>query len=528
MTLHPVQAVETKKALIADETTSLPKPIERIDGVAKDMLLQAEPDEAQNPLLGDGKEKSDMDLEAGRVCAKKAKKTYLLELDLPLLGKFKIAPFYTDDDDDDDNAAKREPLGVKENAAFAVGLAAISVFSGYFYKKPFVSSAIAGGAMDICKTWYVYTEKSPWLRNSARAIAAITLIGAIALQYQAGDKDKLPLLLQIANVLPGVYPAMGFLNAEIDKAKPEEKLIALSERCGLPIAKKTAEALFSTFMAAAGLSLTVVPERNLCATGGIFFKTNVRTLSDILGKAIISLQNPCLKAVVGGATAISSVAAYTLALVGSPLGLYSSIWGKLAATALIVPPSDVASRTVKASIKADLKEKKAAKKAGIPLPEEEQGWAKTGLSILLHIAPVLGASAAAGLMADPAAPNLTPAVDPTATPGMTGDPASPDSQNSGVVAALFGDVVSFSKVATKRFDEKKVLALSALGVGATAVTYGLVESGKWALPKIVYSSSLVFGSLAAAYAIYHLKRLVRPPDMPNITDLEPAAAQIAG
>jgi len=68
-------------------------------------------------------------------------------------------------------------------------------------------------------------------------------------------------------------------------------------------------------------------------------------------------------------------------------------------------------------------------------------------------------------------------------------------------------------VATKKFDEKKVLALSALGVGASALTYGLVETGKITIPKILYSSSLVFGSLAAAYAIYHLKRLVRPPEL---------------
>lgn len=496
------------------------KAVERINCVAEEKLLLDPATDSKEPLLA---ENNEIDLEAQTKAAKKDKKAkklkeqkYLLEVDLPVLGKIKIAPYYSDDDDEDDNAAKRESLGVKENVAFAVGLAVISLFSGYFYRTPFVSSAIAGGAIDISKTWYVYTEKQPLLRNSARVIAAITLIGSIVLQYQAGDKTKLPALLQILSALPGVYPAMGFLKAEISNAKPEDKLVALASKCRASITKKTAESIFSAMMAAAGLGLTFVPEKNLAATGGIFFKTNIRNLSDMIGKTLFSLENPRLKALAGTAMAVSSTAAYTLALVGTPLGWFKSSWGKLAGTVLIVPPSDIASRTVKASIKADLNEKKAAKKAGIPLPEEEKSWIKTGVGAALHITPIIGACAAVGIMADP-----------TEGSGIMTVTPSPDEQNleqnSGVIAALFGDIVAFSKVATKKFDEKTVLGLSAVGVCASALTYGLVESGKWALPKIVYSSSLVFGSLAAAYAIYHLKRLVRPPEL----SAKPEPAQTA-
>lgn len=488
--VYPLQSVETHIRDDVTEKNPLEEAMECIEVVAKESLTTNLLNDAQQPLLEEA-----LDLEAGTVVstkkAKKAKKLekqeYLLEFELPILGKIKVAPFYSDDDDDDDNAAKRELLGIKENAAFAVGLTVISVLSGYFYKTPFVSSAIAGGAMDISKTWYVYTEKSPRLRNSARMIAAITLIGAIVLQYQAGDKEKLPVFLQILSALPGVYPAMGFLKAEIGNIKPEK----LAKKCRLSITKKTAESFFSAILAAAGLSLTFANERNLSAAGGIFFKTNIRNLSDIVSKQLVSLDNPCVKALAGTATAISSVAAYTMALLGSPLGWYSSTFGKLAGTALIVPPSDVASRTVKASIKADLNERKAAKKAGAPLPED--GMIKKGLTSLFHVGLVGTASAATGIMADP---------------------TSPDIQNSGVIAALFGDVVSFSKVATKRFDERVVMALSALGFGASALTYGMVESGTWTLPKIIYSSNLVFGALSAAYAIYHLKRLVRPEGLP--------------
>lgn len=433
---------------------------------------------------------------------------YILELDIPRLGTLKIVPFYKDKDKDDkDDSDTRIPLGWKENTSFAACMVGITLFSGYFYNTPFVSAAIAGGTLDISKKWYNYTKKLPALRNSARVVAAALLVATIAFQYMQSDELKSHAMGKIIASLPGVYPALAFIKAELGDAHLPEKVIALAHKCGLTISKETAEAIAAGAMALPSLavSLTTI-DQNLSAAGGVFLKTNMRVLSDVVGKSIKKLETPFLRIAAGGAMAANTAAAYTFALIGNSLGWFSNILGKAASDVLIVPSSDIASRTIKASIKADIKQKKKEKnRQNTPEQTCAEKWQKNAGKIASAVITTL------------------PIVASSAVVGQFVDPTSNTAQNSGVVAALFGDLVSFSKVATKKYDKRIVAAASVLGVGASAALYGFTEFGKVAVPKALYSSSLIFGSLAAAYAIYHFKRIVRPPkiEKPTVELVQP-------
>lgn len=425
-----------------------------------------------------------------KISEKKPKQDYIFEV-----ATIKVGSFWKDDDDEDEgeDATSRVALSTKQHLAYAAGMLAMSVLSGYFYKAPIVGLGFAGGAMDLTKTWYAYSDKTPVLKNVARVAALLALITAIGLQYTLSTEQKEQTLLQVINALPLMYPGMGIFKAEVAKLQIDKQIVKLAAKCNLELSQSTAEIMARVMQILPALAISMTKfDKSLSAAGGIFFKTNVRKLSNMLGQYIYAMQNPVARRVAGSALAAASVASVVTGVVGNYFHWFSNSLGSVVNSLLLVPPADIVARTIKSTIKLSTKANKRRMQYADVLDQDKTCCQKATDKVkklgeaAAFTLPILGTALAVGQM------NL-------------------NSSNAGLVAALLGDAISFIKVATNKFPTNAVLAASAAGVMLGGSAYTVREFTSSAIDIPLYSTWLTLAALTGSFAIYQIKRLVRPP-----------------
>lgn len=436
-------------------------------------------------------------------------KTYLLKI-----GNLKVRPYWTDDEEED-NASLREPIGAKQHAAFVTGFVLINTFSAYFYKTPIVAAAFAGGAIEFTKTWYSYNDNNFWIKNGARTLAVSALAASIFMRYGLSDATKMTTAFQVLNAIPFAYPAMGILKAELSKAEIHTLIQKGAEKCKVHLSDTQAQVIAAILQIAPALSISMAKiDDSLTAATGVFAKTNIRELTNIAGKYIMDMQDSCRRKAAGVNLTIASIAATTVGYAGTYLQWFNNLPGTIAKSLLIVPGSDIGARVLKESVKGAVREEKkarkaakqAAKEAGITLQEPEETrkeravrYLKKGLEAIAFTLPVLGASLGVGQMINPTDKNTA---------------------NAGLVASVLGDAISVIKVATKRFKTVPVMTTAATGILAGAVAYTMKELAASSTPWPLYSSTLLLASITAAFELYHLRDLCRPPKVKAPTSLE--------
>src|SRR5262249_2833895 len=105
------------------------------------------------------------------------------------------------------------------------------------------------------------------------------------------------------------------------------------------------------------ISLTTF-DKSISAAGGIFFKTNVRKLTNMLGKYVYEMQDPCSRQTAASSMATASISSVALGLMGNYFQWFSSTLGRVISNILLVPTDDMLARNIKASINLSVKENK--------------------------------------------------------------------------------------------------------------------------------------------------------------------------
>lgn len=474
----------------------------------------------------------------------------LLKFDLPLVGEVKIAKYWEveDEEEEEEDGNKRAPLGPAQHAALISGVAGATLLSGYLgckTGKSILGAGIAGAVTDLIKTYHAHTKERPWIRNTQRAIAAIGLASALYLQYGISDEKKAETLFRVLRALPWAYPAYGVFKAEMNEWNIPEKIVKLSKFLkdenivSTELTKAQASAISAALQIASSLPLSLANiDQSLSAGAGIVFKSNIRKFMNLAAIQASGISDTLKRKVAGGGIAAASTAATVVGYVGNYLQWFSNIAGSLGSSLLLIGPSDAGVRTVKASIRLRVDEAKELKKAQKKQKYEnvlcslttaqEKTWvdktvqkAKAIGQGLLFAIPTAGMALLIGQM------NSNPNNMATATPTTTPTPAASNMANSGLMAAILGDAAAFSKLGTKNYPVKAVMIASGLGVGLGVAAFTVNEVVKcfeWPLMP----ATIALSSIASSYAIYHLKRLTRPPKLKDLQeDAELAAAKNA-
>lgn len=419
---------------------------------------------------------------------------------------YKLVPYWGEDDDDDDPNARVE-IGAKQHAAFIAGTVVINSFSAYFYQTPIVSAAFASGAIEFTKTWYTYLDKDCLLKNGARVLAVSALIGTIFMRYGISDAGKATTIYQFLNAIPLSYPAMGILKAELSRAEIHKLIQKAAEKCNVTLSETQAKVVSALLQIAPALGLAMAKvDDSLSAASGIFVKLNIRELTNIAGKYLYEIESSTKRKSAGIAMGVGAVATTAIGYVGSYLKWFNNTSGTLVQSLLIMPGSDIAARTLKESVKVAIKEEKAALKTQRALVASEDTlpesilqrvtrYGKKSIEAALFTAPVIGASLAMGPMIDPKDKNTSKA---------------------GIVASVLGDAISVIKVATKRFDTAPVMTVAGKGILYGGAAYTLKELVGLNISWPLYSSALLLASISAAFELYHLRDLCRPPKRDEI------------
>lgn len=471
----------------------------------------------------------------------------------PVLFKFKIpgiekeieiAKYWEVEDDEEEveSGNKRVPLAAKQHIAVASGVLGSAALSGYLGCKSggsVLGAGIAGAATDLIKTYHAFTKDRPIIRNFDRALALVGLVASIYLQYGISEEKKAETVFRVLKALPLAYPAYGVLKAEMSEWDIPGKIVALSKILqeknilSFELTKRQATLISAGLQIPPALALSLAKiDQSLAAGAGIMFKTNIRQFMNLMAESAASIESPLKKAIAASAITCASTAATVAGYVGNSLSWFTNTLGACASSVLIVGPNDAAVRTVKSSIKLAQEKAKEAKKAmkkakkAAKLEKLDQviaNGAKLEEKTLSQKALQKTLSVAKGILYG------LPAVGTAFFVGNMANDMNTQS-NSGLIAALLGDAVSFSKLGTKELPVVAVLASTgvAIGLGVAAFTVNELIQTNFRWPMM--STTIALSSIASSYAIYHMKRLTRPDkikDLQENAELAEMDAEIA-
>lgn len=422
--------------------------------------------------------------------ATRPKKEYIAEIPIPKVTTIKIAPYWSDDEDDDDtDLTVREKTGVTEHLAAAATCTSVAGLSALYYKNPMITAGFASGTATVVNV--LHNNSSETMQHTLRVAAITGLALSLILEYALSPNAKQKTIVQIISAIPWVYPFLGVVKADISQAELPKKLKDIAANYSVSLSDTTCQVICASLQAMPGLSVSLgSSNKTLSAVGGIFFKSNVRQLLDVAGQGIYHLETPWIRKSLGAAVGIAAVSSLVAGFAGNYFNWFSGTWGALISSVLIIPPADIASRTIKATIKAGQKERKNALKSAIA-NDEDTCWDKTkkiaqnAATITLITAPVVGAAYAVGQ-------------------------AEPGAQNPGIVASLLTDITSFIKIGTKSYPTAAVVGVSLAGAAAGTTVYVIKEIFESTVPIPMYPTIIALTATSSAFAMYHAKRYVRP------------------
>ncbi len=412
--------------------------------------------------------------------------------EIPLSRRFE---YWKEDDDSDGEEEKemRGPLEKINHLAFASSVGAMVGSSLFFYKDAdnTLPVGLAGGVIDISKTYYTYVQRTPNNKTFARSAAAALFIATVILNYGFNEEEKQGLAYKVANSIPWIYPALGVLKVEIKNLKLDETIRGLFQKNGITLTKLQANLISSMVQGLPAYAFTVAKlDPILNAACGIFYKVQMRRVMDEVGKSIANLENRTTQRIAIAGMVFSLLASGTLNISAISQNWLTPSQISFLTPLLILPAFDTFSRLVKENVKIQVKADKKKQKdanaevAKTPMEKMEDGAIQLG-KFTGFASIVLGSV------------------------GLTTQGDLP-SKSAGVAAAILQDCVSFLKVATKNVALEVVLPTAALiltGAGATYVAHNYSEEKE---EPFSYRYMIALGSVAATFAVYHGKRMVRP------------------
>jgi hypothetical protein len=268
-----------------------------------------------------------------------------------------------------------------------------------------------------------------------------------------------------------------------------------------------------------GLYKANINDPSLAAASGIFYKTNARALTNIGGEEASKIEHRTVRILTGGLTAFIVVAATATGYAGNSLNWFNSFEGLLVGY-LLIALTDIFVRTIKQTIRIKIGEVKIVRKQekknklSDPVDESCQQRAleitkKVGYGLLNCVVPIGSAFGLGALNPDP---NMV--------------------KNAGLIASLTQDATALCKLPTKLLPVQAVLIASGLAVGLGVTAYTIEEMHNLTQTNSTtnvtqptplfdwpcYSATIALACIAASFASYHARRLIRPLKIKDLTE----------